>query len=123
MLINLSNHPQAKWDNKQLEAANKQYGSIFDIPFPNIDPSLSTNEVALLATEYFNKIVNIFDECTNEPFENAVHIQGEFTFVFQLVTMLKQSGISCVASTSNRMIREEGNKKIIEFNFVQFRVY
>ena len=123
MLINLSNHPQSKWDIKQVQSAVEQFGSIFDMPFPNINPSFSTNEVAELAKQYFAKIILIFDECANEPFGNAVHIQGEFTFVFQLVSMLKKSSIKCLASTSDRMIREEGNKKIIEFNFVQFREY
>ena len=123
MLINLSNHPQIKWDLKQISFAKGQYGNILDMPFPNINPNFSTQEVTELTKEYYEKIVTIFDECANNPFENTVHVQGEFTFVYQLVTLLKESGIHCVASTSNRMIREEGNKKIIEFSFVQFREY
>jgi len=123
MLINLSNHPQIKWDSKQIAYAKEQYGSVFDMPFPNINPDFSVSDVAVLVKKYYKKIATILDECANEPYKNAVHIQGEFTFVFQLVTLLKESDIRCVASTSNRMIREEGNKKIIEFNFVQFREY
>ena len=123
MLINLSNHPQLKWDKKQLTTAIKQYGSILDMSFPNIDPQLSSDGVRKIVIEYYTRLTNIFDECANTPFVDAVHIQGEFTFVFQLVTMLKKSNIPCVASTSNRNVVDDGDKKIIEFNFVQFREY
>ena len=123
MLINLSNHPQLKWDKKQLSTAIKQYGSVLDMSFPNINPQISAKEVGNIVLEFYTRITNIFDECANTPFENAVHIQGEFTFVFQLVTLLKKSNIPCVASTSNRNVVNDGDKKIIEFNFVQFREY
>ena len=123
MLINLSNHPQSKWDNKQVQSAVEQFGSIFDMPFPNINPNFSTNEVEELAKQYFTNIFEIFDECANEPFGNAVHIQGEFTFVYSLVTLLKESGIVCLASTSHRNVKHEGEKKVIVFDFVQFREY
>ena len=123
MLINLSNHSQTKWDSRQIKAAENKYGNVLDMPFPNIDPSYSTEEVYELVKKYYFKIVKIFDDCANDLTNKVVHIQGEFTFVFQLVSLLKESDIICVASTSNRMISEEGNKKIIEFNFVQFRMY
>ena len=45
--INLSNHPSAAWGADQLAAA-AQYGTIVDVPFPNIDPTLSTEEVLRL---------------------------------------------------------------------------
>ena len=123
MLINLSNHPNEKWDIKQKEKAIKTYGLIQDMPFPAINPSWESEEVSLLAHQYFDKINLMFDQCANEPKPNAVHIQGEFTFVFKLVTLLKSSGINCIASTSKRIVNETSKGKIVQFDFVQFREY
>ena len=123
MLINLSNHPQAKWGESQQLAANLQFGIIADLVFPSIDPHSNSAEIEQIALEYFNKITNMLDLCGNEPKANAVHIQGEFTFVFNLVNLLKSSGIMCVASTSKRKVQELDGRKVVEFNFVQFREY
>jgi len=123
MLLNLSNHPYSKWSEKQKETARLQYGSVIDLSFPMVDPNGSTSDVKELALSFFNKITAILDECANEPYINALHIQGEFTFVYHLVALLKSSGVRCVASTSYRDIKQVGNKKMITFNFVQFREY
>ncbi|RLD44197.1 MAG: CRISPR-associated protein [Bacteroidetes bacterium] len=123
MLINLSNHPSEKWQQSQKELAKAKYGLVQDLSFPEVPPIASTEEVGKLAKELFKKITNIFDQCANEHMPNAVHIQGEFTLVYALVTMLKTSGISCIASTSSRNVSNDGDKKIIIFDFVQFREY
>jgi hypothetical protein len=123
MLINLSNHPYNQWSEKQKETAQKQYGMVQDMTFPMVDPSATTKEIKELALTFYKKITTIIDQCANEPYPNAVHIQGEFTFVFNLVTLLKKSEISCVASTSTRNVKQIGEKKIINFKFVQFREY
>ena len=129
MLINLSNHPSNKWDNKQKQNAVELYTSIYDISFPNINPDWDTNKIKDLTKTYYNKIMSIFDNLLldvnllkNET--NAVHIMGEFTFVFNLITLLKSSGITCVASTTNRSVKEDknGNKTVL-FSFVKFREY
>ena len=124
MLINLSNHPYKKWSDVQKAKATELFGAVTDIPFPAVDPAASTAEVVILANEYFNKIVNIFGTKADETLKNAVHIQGEFTFVCNLVTLLKKSKINCVASTSDRNVESfENGKKTINFTFVQFREY
>ena len=123
MLINLSNHPSNKWGNKQQNVASEKYGIISDLPFPDIDPSWSKEKIQRLCNEYFTKIAQMLDLCANEPKLNAVHIQGEFTFVFNLVTLLKSAEIECIASTSERKVKEIDRKKIVEFDFVQFREY
>jgi len=53
----------------------------------------------------------------------AVHLMGEMTFTFALVQKLKSAGIPCVASTTHRRVEERGGKKIVQFEFVQFRPY
>ena len=124
MLINLSNHPSEKWEKKQKSTANNNFGSITDLRFPAIDPSWDKEAVNKKVDEYFDKISSVLDQCANEPKPNAVHIQGEFTFVYQLVSLLKSSGIICVASTSTRnAVEVENGQKIVKFSFVQFRAY
>lgn len=123
MLINLSNHPTEKWQEKQKKLAKETYGILYDIAFPAVPATATHNEIQDIAKILFNKIIKILDECANEPLDNAVHIQGEFTLVFTLVTMLKQSAIRCIASTSERNVQDNGGKKIVIFNFVNFREY
>jgi hypothetical protein len=124
MLINLSNHPYEKWSKEQKSKARELFGSVADIAFPHINPAASEKEVLKTANEYFKKITQILDECANEPKQNAVHIQGEFTFVFAMVTLFLKSGIRCVASTSERMVEElNSGEKIVKFAFIQFRDY
>jgi len=116
MLINLSNHPSSKWSQAQQEAATEQYGEVEDLPFPNIDPSWTTQEIKALAQEYLAKVK------TKQP--QAVHLMGEMTFTYALVRLLQAAGISCVASTSERQVIEGDNgQKTVQFTFHQFRAY
>ncbi|MDD6786785.1 MAG: CRISPR-associated protein [Bacteroidales bacterium] len=118
MLINLSNHPSSKWDQKQLEAALK-YGEIVDIPFPDVDASGDEEYIEGLKVQYLEEIRSIANasDCT-------IHLMGEMTFSFSLVTALKSQGYRCVASTSNRnvTINPDGSKTQI-FEFKRFRCY
>ena len=124
MLVNLSNHPSAKWDNKQKQTAEKSYGHIADMPFPAIDPFAPPGQITQLANSYLKNILDTLNSVTSDTKPHAVHIQGEFTFVCKLVTMLKQAGITCVASTTTRNVTEnENGEKTVKFNFVQFREY
>ncbi|HHH49520.1 MAG TPA: CRISPR-associated protein [Saprospiraceae bacterium] len=115
MLLNLSNHPSTKWTNEQRKAAIQQYGSIEDMPFPQIPPEATSDDVRILAEEYYIKIRQL------DP--TAVHLMGEMTFTFALVTKLKAIGINCIASTTNRFVQEKDGKKIVQFQFIQFRDY
>jgi hypothetical protein len=124
MLINLSNHPNNNWEPIQKKIAIQNYGKIIDMSFPAIDPIASEQKIQNLALEYSVKITEVIKQSSNSPNQNAVHIQGEFTFVFNLVTMLKQSGIKCIASTSERNVEiNQKGEKIVKFIFVQFRNY
>jgi len=123
MLINLSNHPSAKWQEKQKSLALEKYGHIYDMNFPAVSPLFDKEEVQMLAKELLNKILFIFDTNRSDLDVNAVHIQGEFTLVFNLVTLLKSNGVKCIASTSVRDVEEKSDKKIITFKFKKFREY
>jgi hypothetical protein len=120
MLINLSNHPSDKWMPEQIKTAEKLYGKVTDISFPFVDPKASPDDIAQLSKVYLDKIVEISNGLKNF----SVHIQGEFTLAFKLVTLLKDKEINCIASTARRNVTERGNgEKIIKFEFVQFRNY
>ncbi|PSJ75848.1 CRISPR-associated protein, partial [Sphingobacteriales bacterium UPWRP_1] len=110
MLLNLSNHPSANWSAEQTDAACALYGSVEDLPFPQIPPTWSTDEVEQLVEKYISKIRKL------NP--TAVHLMGELTFCFSLVAKLQAIGIPCVASTTQRnTIDNPDGTKIATFRF------
>lgn len=115
MLLNLTNHPSTRWSEEQLAAAVEAYGEVQDLQFPNIPSGASTAEVEEMADDYLQQVLEI------SP--SAVHLQGEFTFVYALVHRLQRLGIPVVASTSERIVEEREGEKMVRFNFVQFRAY
>lgn len=127
MLINFSNHPSDKWPDEQRQAAIDRFGSIDDMAFPHIDPLASETAVADLTQKYAAAIVKKLNN-PPAPFVkgelNAVHIMGEMTFTCALVRLLHQRGITCVASTTERIAQElpDGSKKVT-FQFCRFREY
>lgn len=118
MLINLSNHPSTKWTDTQCDTAKKQYGKVVDIPFPRIPPEATKEEIEQLTEMYAGQIQKVAGvEAT------TVHLMGEMTFTYMLVNKLREEGVLCIASTTNRTVEERDGKKIVQFNFVQFRPY
>ena len=115
MLINLSNHPSENWNEKQKKMARDKYNTIADIPFPQVPPEATQDEVAILAEAYF---VHIRKLAANEP--TTIHIMGEMTLTYMLINRLKEVGIPCLASTTQRIVKEVGNKKTVTFNFIRF---
>jgi hypothetical protein len=121
MLINLSNHPSADWPENQLEAASV-YGMIKDLDFPAIDPNAETCDVVQLTELYEVKIRKLCAEDPDSRF--AVHLMGEMTFCFGLVSRLQKIGITCLASTTRRQtVNHPNGSKISKFAFVGFREY
>ncbi len=118
MLINLTNHPSTFWNEAQLQAT-AEYGEVVDMPFPAIDAESDEASIEILVNEYFNKIGVLAQN--NQV---TVHIMGEMTFCFALISRLQRAGIACVASTSTRLVEELGDgQKQVNFNFVRFRTY
>jgi hypothetical protein len=126
MLLNLSNHPSVNWSKEQLEAAHVQYGGVVDMPFPQISPEATTDEVMELAKAYSRKVI-LYD--SNElsgttPSVSAVHLMGEMTFVVALISLLQSEGIEVICSTTERRVLEEKDgKKTMQFVFCRFRAY
>ena len=113
MLLNLSNHPSDKWGAKQRQGAHDAYGGVQDMPFPQVDPQGGTDYIARLAREYADAVLQ-------RAGVSAVHIMGEQNFCFALITLLKQKGVKCVASTTGCIITPEG---VPMFYFERFREY
>lgn len=118
MLVNFSNHPSHYWEKKQIEASH-DYGELIDMPFPQIGPNATDKELQKLSDEYVQRIISLGD-----PKAITVHIMGEMTFAFMVVTKLKEMGIKCVASTTERKVTEnDDGTKMSVFSFVKFREY
>jgi len=99
------------------------YGEVEDWPFPLIPPEWDAHQVAGLAQDYAERIVRRLNEAGSG--RHAVHVMGEMTFTCTLVRLLQQQGVTCVASTSQRIVEEDPatGKKVAYFHFIQFRTY
>lgn len=117
MFINLSNHPSSGWSEQQQQAA-EQFGEVVDMPFPQVEPASTADEVHDLAGELVAAILEYGDAASL-----TVHVMGEMTLTYGIVAALRGLGIRCVASTTERRVTEVDGKKVSEFHFVQFREY
>lgn len=118
MFINLSNHPSALWNAEQKDAAEQLCGEITDLPFPTVDPAGDEEYINALADDYCRRVL---DMAAHQPV--VVHLMGEMTFTVALVQRLQALGITCVASTTERVTVEEDGVKTSLFKFVKFRKY
>ena len=118
MFINFTNHPSEKWSEEQISAA-RRYGDIIDIPFPLIDENASEKEISRLADEYLAIILS-----KGDANDLTVHIMGEQTFCYALISKLQKEGIRCIASCTKRnvFVNEEGNT-VSTFHFSNYREY
>ena len=87
--------------------------------FPQVNPEDSREDIEALAEDVAKSIVEKSHDC-----DVTVHVMGEMTFVYQLVSRLKSMGIRCVASTTERIVKDnDDGTKTSEFSFIQFREY
>lgn len=111
--INISNHHSSKWNNKQLEAA-RNLGEIRDIQFPNIPPTMSSEEVREMAVRDAETLTATGD--------NIFHVMGELSYCFYLISELKRRGCRCVVScTARNVVELKDGTKQVRFEFEQFR--
>lgn len=118
VFINHSNHISDNWSQAQREAA-LAYGNIVDMPFPELRADYSEQKIREVIQRYLSEILAM------NPV--AVLCQGEFTYTYGLVSLLKEHGITVLAACSERNSREElqggVSRKVSYFKFVQFRKY
>jgi len=115
MLINLSNHPASSWSQEQWDAADSLASYVLDVPFPNIDPNASLEDIARLAQDVFEKI---------KDDAGFVNITGEMTFVYSFVKICEAAGIPCIAATFEPVVvkNPDGSETSVS-KFIQFRPY
>ena len=120
MLINLTNHPSKNWDISQLKEAELNYGEIVDMPFPYINTDTTLPEIITLSNNYLTEIITLLKNNNN----NAVHVSGEFVFVYNIVKLLQQNNIKAITSVTERNVITEANGlKTSLFVFKGFRPY
>lgn len=117
IFINLSHHPSSGWSHEQLESARK-YGDIVDMAFPQVEPLMTSNQIKALASKLVGLIMTY-----GNPTDITVHVMGEMTLVYHIVSRLKRRGVRCVASTTERVATVVDGKNVSEFHFVQYREY
>ena len=119
IFINFTNHASAKWPAAQIEAASA-YGSIHDVPFPDVDPNGDEDYLSKLAVDIANEIMS------HNP--SAVLCQGEMTLSFTVTVILLKKGVTVLAACSSRDVTEAIDEKgvitkKVNFRFVRFRNY
>ncbi len=126
MFINFTNHPSGAWSEEQLAAA-RQYGEIYDLPFPVVEPEATEEDIEAMAAAYFKvvrRMIQDAEQTGNSSLPHVVHIMGEMTLTFSVVSRLKQEGITCVASTTRREVSTlPDGSKVSTFKFVRLRKY
>jgi len=116
VLVNFSENHSSSWSKEQLKIAKKLFGDVVDLKLPTVKPTLSKEEVQLLATNYVEQIFILNPK--------AVHLDGQGSFIVVIVQLLESFGIPCIESTFEKHINlsKKGDKSI-EYTFCQFREY
>lgn len=118
MLINLTNHPSSTWSKEQIQAAEK-YGGVTDWPFPPVAPEWDEKQIESLAQTTASEILQRFPQQ-----DLTIHLMGEFTLTMSLLRIFQRKNIPCVASTTERQVKERGEgQREVFFRFVRFRTY
>ena len=118
LFINLSNHPSSSWTAEQLAAA-EVFGELIDMPFPQVAPDDTADDIKTLAEA---QVASIMKQA--ETHTVTVHVMGEMCLIYRIVRMLSERGIRCVCSTSYRVVKDQGDgRRLVEFNFNSFRDY
>lgn len=112
--VNFSNHPSVDWPEEQ-RAAAEAYGDIVDVEFPAVSPTGDHEYIVKLAEEQMQKILQFHPQ--------AVMCQGEFCLAYEIIRRLKKADITVLAACSERKVTLEANRKIVLFEFCQFREF
>lgn len=124
LFINVSNHPSSTWSVEQKQAALEGGRCLIDIPFPNVPPTATKNDIRDMAYQLITDIDNAIICCGGSESTTTITIVGEFSLTIFVVTKLRilMPGLTIVVATSERntVINKDGSKTI-RFEFVQFR--
>ena len=139
LLINISNHPSSSWSEGQ-----KRGWDIIDVPFLVVPWDASEEDVRNLAQGIFSSLVQLLYQrekrrgyCCRQPEKNriiikrlcasaTIHVAGEWSLFFALVSLLRSYGATIVCACSERKtvetIRTDGaTQKQTIFEFKKWR--
>ncbi len=122
LLVNLSNHPSAKWQEEQKAGWDK----IIDVPFPSVSATSSTEEVIELVAQYASLLGEIANE--HEGWDMHLMLQGEYTFCYLLLHAIIDTNDWKIAipTTERRSVEKVGpggeTIKTQVFDFVRWRI-
>lgn len=124
LFINVSNHPSSTWSVEQKQAALEGGRMLVDIPFPNVPPTVTRNDIKDMGYELIHKIDDVIANYGGSESTATITIVGEFSLTIFVIVKLRilLPGLNIVVATSERntVINEDGSKTI-SFEFVQFR--
>ncbi|MEY8310008.1 hypothetical protein AAK899_10880 [Erysipelotrichaceae bacterium 51-3] len=110
--MNITNHASQFWSKSQTEAARQLFGTVIDLPFPQIQVQMTDKEIDDLVEIYLKKVT---------AYENpTVLCQGEFVFTYRMVHALQKRKIQVVAAQGT-LEREEYQDK--DQNTVKRTIY
>ena len=124
LFINVSNHPSSTWSVEQKQAALKGGRMLVDIPFPNVPPTATRNEIRDMGYQLIHTLDDVIANNGGSESTTTITIVGEFSLTIFVVVKLRilLPGLTIVVATSERntVINDDGSKTI-RFEFVQFR--
>lgn len=113
--FNITNHPSAKWSADQLAAACELGGEVIDLPFPNVPPLATSQDVSATADVHASQV----------PDGAVGMVSGEWTLTYALATRLRRRGIALYVACSDRrvveVVKDGKTEKTAVFEFVRFR--
>lgn len=117
LLINHTNHPYARWSEPQKLHTTEIYKEVIDMPFPNVDPRMSINDIRL-------KVIDQLDHLNLSYTNYDILITGEMTYVYQYVTEASARRIRCICATTKRHTQTMDDGSILRtFTFIKYRDY
>lgn len=113
-LLVISNHNPELWSNEQ----KKGWDKIEYVPFPNIDPKKSIEEIRNSDVPFVIGVIAGF-LTENSGDDLFVNLQGEFSLCKEVFLALPK--INFIFPTTERIVEEKDGKKISIFKFVRWR--
>ena len=120
VLVNLSGRSYETWSPEQLEATKEFASKVVDVPYPNIPPTASTEELIKIVDSTMSEVMNYNPK--------TVLCGAEMVTTHKFVNNLQRNGIKVINATSERVSHERLNEdgtvtKEVKFEFKQFRDY
>lgn len=123
IMINLSNHPAAKWSATQRDAAIALgFDEVIELPsgMPLVPPDADTEDIEQMALRIVDEVADLS--------ASGAHVAGEPSLSFALVRLLQVRGLPCYAATTERKVNEQimpdgSVTKTQIFRFIKWRMY